>query len=206
MVLVVPIVTSSLRVAIVAPDSNDALRSFVGGENSKASYWWASPVVSIRCVRDLFLLTRLRDTQVFWSSVSESEGALIAEPVRWSQNAILCGGYLLLDVALRNPELRKVVRRRLTMLLEQLGIDALVPSSDRLRKLCSEVERELGEQFTGQKRYAVVGSVKVSGRTLDRADPRNRSHGTAVRVALFVYPSHLIARLNNTASPSTTNS
>lgn len=198
--LVVPIVTSSLRVAIVAPNAESALRSFVDGERiNKAIYWWENESAPIRCVRDLFLLTRLRDSQVFWGSLLSSDGAFISEPVRWAQDAILCGGYLLLDVALRNPELRKIVRKRLAMLLEQLAIDALVPSSDRLRKLCSEVERELGEQFTGQVRYAVVGSVKVSGRTLARAEPRARSSGSPVRISLFAYPWHLIARPQNTA-------
>lgn len=201
MELVVPIVTTSFRVAIVATDSEDALRSFVDGSTSKYSYWWQSKDVSIRCVRDLFLLTRIRDSQVFWNSVSNSDGSFIDEPVRWSQDAILCGGYLLLDVALRNPELRKIVRKRLTMLLEQLGIDALVPSSDRLRKLCSEVERELGEQFTGLQRYAVVGSVKVYGRTLERAKPKNKPQGTGFKVSLFVYPSNLIVKPVNTSSP-----
>ncbi|KAF0163142.1 MAG: hypothetical protein FD157_3305 [Rhodocyclaceae bacterium] len=198
--LVVPIVTSSLRVAIVAPNSNEAIRSFVDGEPSNSSYWWEDEGAPIRTVRDLFLVTRQRDSQIFWNSVLASDGAFVNEPVRWSQDAILCGGYLLLDVALRNPDLRKLIRRRLTMLLEQLGIDALVPSSDRLRKLCSEVARELGETFTGQKRYAVVGSIKVSGRTLARAEPRSRSGSTPIHVSLFSYPLHLIAK-SKTAAP-----
>lgn len=193
MQLCIPVITNNLSVQIVAPNPQLAMESFVYEKDVRLPYWWTETAAPLRCVRELFNLSRIRDSAEFWRIVLDMQGTFLQEPVKWTQDLFLTGGYLFLEPALRLPVLRKLVRKRLVMLMEQLNTTQLVPSSETLRKLCSEVENTAYLETAELDRKAIIGSLFVTGRTMQNAAPRPRTKNVELRVPLFVYPAKFIS-------------
>lgn len=193
MQLSIPIITNNLRVQIVAPRERLAVSSFVREEDIHYPYWWTEAESPLRCIRELFNLSRIRDSTEFWRIALNEQGTFLHETVKWTEDFFLTGGYLVFQSAFRLPKLRKLVRKRLVMLVEQLTATQLVPSSEALRTLCSEVENSAYLETEDSDRKAIIGSVFVTGRTMENAAPRPRIKDTNLRVPIFVYPINFIS-------------
>lgn len=187
--LLVPMITNTLRVYIPGRSPSKYLPSFLArGEHEKSdgNAWWTEPSSPIRNVRDAFLMCRAYDSRLFWQEISKDPCSFIGQPVNWSDDIILTGGFLSMQMALRNPELSKLVKKRLLV-----TANALRAESVRVLKPClRSISREIGELIRTDKNSnveALLTDILVSERR-----PKGSGHLPSskreVWLPVFLYP------------------
>jgi hypothetical protein len=192
-----PIITSSFHLLISGAQNKIFAHSFAE-QSDGVSAWWTEPSSPIRSVRETFLRCRQFDSEDFWSNALCSKSAFLREPVRWSHEWTLFGGYLNFHVALRDRRLRKLLRRRIVTILQGLRVREVVASSDSLRHLAAEVRRNCILNAEDSAPEAILASVTVTGDSLRTT----KWQGQLIALPVFKYPEKYIRSPNGDAFSS----
>ncbi|MCA9423388.1 MAG: hypothetical protein KC592_20380, partial [Nitrospira sp.] len=144
--IICPIVTNTFHVQIPGKGNNRYSKYFnrveeVSGEQLKV--WFTQPSSPIRDIADLFRCCRYEDSIRFWDEIAKEQMAFIPNPVIWSDNLKLTGGYLSIEIGLKKPLIQKLMRKRLLIAAYALRVTDVKPYSDSMRYITNEVRSNL---------------------------------------------------------------
>ena len=198
------IVTNTYHLRLHGAFERGADLAFARGTEANSSPYWHSRTSPVRNLPEAVRRTRQLDSQRFWDLVDSLDGVFVREPVQWSKDLILRGGFLSVPAALADRQVFKLLRRRSVSLVRGFRLRSLVPAADQLRFIASEISYTADVAVSTrasdsiQGRIGVLEGVRVTGSTADRVIRGSLAGTPSVIVPLFVYPRTLVDGLSQT--------